>query len=358
MQDSNFVKPPRTDLGPNMFGGVQLSHPRTHVHTQCRYMPKFLLPRCSGAHRIAAIALYRVLLTQCRVFPGLELHQRHELQNIVRNRFKQARHTTSERWLRLDFEAGYEAVDHLDAAIAGSDASRDYILQLLARAPAKVKQDPPVVRTKRQQRLLKRNCRQDEPAESEWQDHPPRRSILERPLPLDRLSGRRHVPVLFNAQGIPVLRIKKPQPHALSAYIKDRLKKKQKQTDTRYRLDAELELARTEDAWDSLLAALTQAEDGKREDNRSGEPSWTEAVELSQKENLDKHLAEKQKNREMAEKMQAIVDQERALYEKEKEDLAAIRRERKAQFAQRRSEEPKMGPSSASLDDNGTTQSP
>lgn len=283
-------------------------------------MPQFLNPRCSGAHRIAAIALYRALLTQCRAVPGLEQYQRYELQNIVRNRFKQARHTTSERWLRLDFEAGYEAIDHLDAAVAGSEASRVYVRELLARAPAKVKLDPPVVRTKRQQRLLRRGRGREESAEPE---RPPGRSILYRPLPLDQLSGRRHVPVLFNAQGIPVLRIKKPQPHALSAYINDRLKKKQKQTDTRYRLDACFELARTEDVWDGFIAALTQAEDGKQDGEGLVEPTWTEAVDVSRKENLDKHLAEKQKNREMAEKMQAIVDQEKALYEKEKGERAA-----------------------------------
>lgn len=296
-------------------------------------MPRFLLPRRSSAHRIAAIALYRALLTQCRALASLEAHQRHELQNIVRNRFKQARFTHSLKWLQLDFEAGYEAIDHLDAAVACREESRSYILDLLRRAPEKAKQNPHVVLTKRQQKALKKcGCHEENDAQ-EKREQSSRPSILERPLPLEKLSGRRHVPVLFNAQGVPVLRIKKPQPQSLSSYINDKLKRKQKRNDTRHRLDAEFELAYAEDAWDDIITSEyvrmdTWQGQGLSADTALREPRWKEAVDDARRENLNKVNAERRKNREMAERMQDIVDRERELYEKEKVERVRAKKQR------------------------------
>ncbi|KXS98056.1 hypothetical protein AC578_8772 [Pseudocercospora eumusae] len=104
-------------------------------------MPTFVVPHRSGAHRVAAIALYRSLLTQCKRIPLPAVHGE-ELYNLVKNRFRTFRHNTSHRQLKVAFEAGYAAVDYLDAAITGDAKAKDYMLALLKRAPRNAKIDP------------------------------------------------------------------------------------------------------------------------------------------------------------------------------------------------------------------------
>lgn len=104
-------------------------------------MPTFVVPHRSGAHRLAALALYRALLTQCKRTPIPAIHGE-ELYNLVKNRFREFRHVTSHRQLKHMFEAGYEATDYLDAATAGHHDAKDYILSLLSRAPRNAKIDP------------------------------------------------------------------------------------------------------------------------------------------------------------------------------------------------------------------------
>ncbi|KAK3616848.1 hypothetical protein LTR56_024857 [Elasticomyces elasticus] len=242
-------------------------------------MPSYRLPRKSTAHRIAAIALYRALLSSCRALAAVEGPSCNELQNIIRNRFKQARHEQSTRRLRLAFEAGYEAIDHLDAAVAGDVPSHDYILDLLAKAPTKVKQAPPVAITQETVKDLKRSLQP--------QYSTPRSSLFDRPLPLSQLSGSRHIPVLYNAQGMPVLRLSKPQPESLSG------------------LTEELEMARAEDKWDEIVQ---QYDRGQR--RARGENVWAYEVYEARNEVMGKLSDEKWKNQVMAEKMQAVVDRE------------------------------------------------
>jgi hypothetical protein len=292
-------------------------------------MPNFLHPRKSGAHRIAAIALYRALLTQCRALPPaiVESQQRLELQNIVRTRFKQARHLSSNRWMKLTFEAGYEAIDRLDAAVAGDEEGGTYILGLLEKAPERIKQTPPTTLTKRQLRLIRQRQRDANPASADEQEQKPKKpSIFDRPLPLDQLSGRRHVPVFFNAQGLPVLRIKKPQPQSLSTYINGKLKQKQKWDDERHRLDDELDLARAEDAWDRIIAAENPGVEGSC-GSAEREPNWQAALFAARQDIFDKMTAQRRRNVEVAARMQEVVVRERELFEKERKERREKRRE-------------------------------
>lgn len=281
-------------------------------------MPRHVLPRTSGAHRVAAIALFRALLIQCRALPSLEEQHRDALQNVVRNRFKQARHEQSARRLKLNFEAGYEAIDHLDAAVAGDEERRRYIVTLLERAPEQAKQPPPVILPKKLERELKK-IRAKDAGETESVQKP---SLFDRPLPLEKLSGRRHVPVLYNAQKIPVLRLKKPQPENLSGYLAHRLRLRQKRHDTRHKLDDELEIARSEDRWDGLVAGATGRE------GYTFEPAWSAGVGMARREVNEKLDEERRKNREMAVKMQGVIDRERELYEKEKVERSEAKKQR------------------------------
>ncbi|KAH9844611.1 putative complex I LYR family protein [Teratosphaeria destructans] len=294
-------------------------------------MPNYLLPRNQGAHRIAAVSLFRTLLAQCRALLALEAPQRHELQNIIRNRFKQARHISGQKLLRYQFEAGYEAVDCLDAAAAGEHQARLRLLQLLENVPVKVKQDPPVLIPKRLRKTIrKRDRERNGPLEAEPVVKP---SIFDRPLPLEQLSGRRKVPALFNAQGLPVLRIKKPQPQSLSGYIADKLSQRQKRHDLRHRLDEELNMARMEDEWDRIVDQQfgergTCSKDAgghlfQRQFFGQQEPRWSGEFLRASRNLADQLKVQRERNIEIRDKMMEVVAKERELYEKEKAERTA-----------------------------------
>jgi hypothetical protein len=270
-------------------------------------MPQSLIPRRSGRHRIAAIALYRALLLQCRAIT-LPRIQRDELQNIVRNRFHDARHNTSPRQLTTSFEAGYEAIDHLDAAVAGNEENKSYIVSLLERAPLRVKQPKPSAQAP------------DKPASPIANpDTQPKLSIFDRPLTLEKLSGKRHVPVLFSANRIPVLRVKKPQPESLSGYIRARIEQRQGWHDRRHRLLEEVDLASHEDTWDEIIAKTAgPVPQDTRAVGWAKEPRWRDVPSDGLGEVLRMILEEKKKNMVMAEKMQNVVDREQHLFDMEK----------------------------------------
>lgn len=279
-------------------------------------MPKFLVPHKSGAHRIAAIALFRALLIQCQRVPlPASPTANSELQNVVRNRFKQTLHVTSYRQLKATFEAGYEAVDHLDAAVAGSGTAKELIADLLAKAPLSAKRPPRTpYNPAKEKKLLRRK---------ELAERPPGISMFDRPLPLEQLSGERKVPVLFTANQIPVLRFTKPQPSSLSGYITNRIQQRQKRHDLKHALEESLLVAQEEDKWDSILKQYTGV-DGRHSKDWAGcdvkEGLWRSAIVEALAVVMGKLEREKELNRVMATKMQEVVDRERALAEKEAEE--------------------------------------
>jgi hypothetical protein len=276
-------------------------------------MPPFLVPRHVSAHRTSAIALYRALLQQTRAVP-LPPQSQQELQNIVRNRCKQAIHLHSYQRLKLAFQAGYEAIDHLDAAVAGDEESTRFIAGVLARAPAGVKADP-VVALPLKSKMRGSKSEGTTATTSLAQALKPSSELLSRPHPLPQLSGKRHIPVLFNANHIPILRIKKPQPENLSGFIKHRIKQRQRRHDRRHWLVEQIEFAQYEDLWDDIVERETGFGD------RSGqqdEPTWAEEFEISKAEVDQAIWGEGKKNADMAARMQGVVDRERKAFEKER----------------------------------------
>lgn len=278
-------------------------------------MPSFLIPRHVTAHRLAATALYRSLLHQCRRLAPIHGD---ELQNIVRNRFKQTQHVHSYRRLRLAFQAGYEAIDYLDAAVAGDEESARYLRELVGRAPGKVRKaaEP----RPRQQRVTSTT---NAPGQGALE-----RELASRPRPLEELSGKRKVPVLYSANKIPILRFTKPQPHSLSRYIANRISQRHKRFDRRDWLEGQIGLARAEDEWDDMMSgssSLAYAMKGEREGN--DEPAWTAELETAL-EVVEKAVREEgRKNLEMAGRMQGLVDRERGVFEREREARRAKARE-------------------------------
>jgi len=288
-------------------------------------MPSFLVPRHVSAHRISAIALYRALLHQCRAVP-LPAQSQKELQNIVRNRCKQTIHLHSYQRLKLAFQAGYEAIEHLDAAVAGDEKSTSYIAGLLARAPAKVKADPPATAPSKS-----KNRADEAAAKAAKASSPPAfkpsTELLSRPRPLPQLSGRRHIPVLFNANHIPILRIKKPQPENLSGFIKNRVTQRQRRHDRRHWLTEQIEFAQYEDLWDDIVERETGVGDVNGDEDG---PTWAEEFEISK---MEVDLLIKQegwKNAAMAKRMQEVVDREKEFYDKERTERREAKRVERA----------------------------
>lgn len=284
-------------------------------------MPSFLVPRHVSAHRISAIALYRALLHQTRAVP-LPAQSQKELQNIVRNRCKQAIHLHSYQRLKLAFQAGYEAVDHLDAAVAGDEGSKRYIVELLAKAPASVKANSPVslpYKTK-----SKANQVEGTPVTITSTSSPPAKpssELFARPHSLAQLSGKRHIPVLFSANNIPILRIKKPQPENLSGFIKNRITQRQRRHDRKHWLMEQIEFAQYEDMWDEIMEKEVGVSVGDGE-----EPTWAEEFEIAKDEVEWSIRLEGKKNTAMAARMQGIVDRETELFEREREVRKAKKR--------------------------------
>jgi hypothetical protein len=266
-----------------------------------------------SAHRISAIALYRALLHQSRAAP-LPAQSQKELQNVVRNRCKQSIHLHSYQRLKLAFQAGYEALDHLDAAVAGDEKSTSYIAELLAKAPAKVKAEPPApILSKRKSKENKSNestATDDSPSA----EKPSAIELFSRPHPLPQLSGKRHIPVLFSANSIPILRIKKPQPESLSGFIKHRITQRQRRHDRRHWLMEQIQFAQYEDLWDDIL----EREVGVGSAEAWEEPTWAEEFENAKSEVDWLIRLEGRKNVAMAAKMQGIVDRETEAFERER----------------------------------------
>lgn len=114
------------------------------------------------------------------------------------------------------------------------------------------------------------------------------------------MSGKRRVPVLVNARGVPFLRIKKPQPKNLSGVIRSKLENRWSRIERRDRLDRELLFANDEDNWDALTT-------GPESD------TWAKGVKDALGTlNQQLHDSDK-KNMELAEAMWKVVLAERKL---------------------------------------------
>ena len=271
-------------------------------------MPQHRVPWRSGKHREAAIALYRALLGQIRAFPT-DNAKREEIQNVVRNRFRDHRHSQSRPRLTFQFQAGYEALSHLDAAATGDGTSKSHLLRLIDRTPEDVKRPPPPrPLTKREKRLQKKAAARETVARLK----PASLDIMSRSLPASELSGRRHIPVLVNAKGVPMLRMKKPQPQWLSYIIRSKHKRYSALVDRGSRLHEELVIARLEDEWDGCMIQA-----GVETALEEREEAWQKAPRLaiSQLWLLMQQL--KEKDALLAARMQSVVDRETALKEKE-----------------------------------------
>ncbi|KAH9865550.1 hypothetical protein J1614_009135 [Plenodomus biglobosus] len=256
-------------------------------------MPRFLRPKQSTEHRVAAFALYRALLSRCSSTP-LPDDDRTSLRNAIRNKFRKNRKVESPYQLGLSFKAGYEVLDHMDASVTGDAASQSLLQRMISRIPPALKRKP-----------QPRRISTPEPPKERLATLPPERAVLN-VRPYAKTSGPRHVPILASANGVPFLRFTKPQPPALSRILRQRLQRKIDLFDMKVLLaNWWLPLCKQEDMWDTLInAQLKEPADNTR---------WADAVRLAEQENMEAHHKDLQKDIDVTKKMQKIIDKEMEL---------------------------------------------
>ncbi|KAF7879066.1 hypothetical protein EAF04_000266 [Stromatinia cepivora] len=208
-------------------------------------MPTQFIPSKSGPHRIACIALYRALLEQClRVPIPAELQPKgpiHPLKHLVRKQFRRNVWEHSPKIVVAALKTGYEAEKLIRTAGDGDSDSRNQIYELLRyrRAVATTSALVP--------RPPKPKIRYPEAI-------PGVPKLLEaRPLPLEKLSGLRHVPKFAKAMVSNFLRIQKPQSPYLSRVLRDKIETRQKRTDSRDRIEYLEEIAIAENTWEDII---------------------------------------------------------------------------------------------------------
>lgn len=127
--------------------------------------------------------------------------------------------------------------------------------------------------------------------------------------PFTRLSGRRRVPKLVNANRVPLLRFKKPQSPFVGRIIRDTIDTRERRITLAEQLDKQLPMAVDEDEWDKILFDQFGLEDDQ---------PWSYEVRVAIKENGTLQAAATQKRIDLAAKMHSIVQQEKALATEEK----------------------------------------
>ncbi|KAL4943350.1 hypothetical protein BDV06DRAFT_139297 [Aspergillus oleicola] len=277
-------------------------------------MHRVVVPKYSSVHRFACLTLYRALLRRCndlrRTAPQLVLAQSH-----IKERFRRYKRLESPSQTANALKAGYEALDLLYSASQGNANDTGLILSILSEVRS-VKQRKreaqdmlAAARPVKQPSLKRLKAEKNQQIQQQTdQRHPEATSILARPRPV--VSGRRHVPVLVNASGIPFLRIKKPQPKNLSRFIRLKVKRRQKILDRQERLETEVLFGGDEDHWDLLTT-------GREKE------TWTGEIETAIRDVKRLVATENERRRVLSEKMWEIVLAERKLAEEEEEQRRA-----------------------------------
>ena len=152
--------------------------------------------------------------------------------------------------------------------------------------------------------------------------------VLSRPVSV--ISGRRYIPKLVNANGIPFLRFKKPQSPCLSGIIRHKVKRRQKLFHCLHALKDSLVLARQEDQWDEVLFTRYGISEIGKGFKKASESSWVTAISDEMGEISRTLRDDHAKSCQIARKMFDIIQKEKALAQAEK-----VQRSREKKSARR-----------------------
>ena len=159
------------------------------------------------------------------------------------------------------------------------------------------------------------------PAKAVWSDKAPKiqaapypgaSRTLDRPFP--NVSGRRGVPTLVNANRVPFLRIKKPQPPFLSRIIRSIVKTRNHRILKGEKLANELLYAQDEEEWDRILCEVA----GLDSPNLL-EPHWHREAKQAVDDNHQRQTRAIQRRADISAQMHAIVEKEKALAQEAKQ---------------------------------------
>ena len=250
------------------------------------------------------------------------------MRNAIQNKFRQNRKIQSPYQLGLSFKLGYEVrctirtagriadhnqtVDKLDASTADDAAGTSSLSRLIATIPRGLTKAPPSPR-------LPPPAPPPHPSgKHPLAALPPERAVLNA-RPYAQVSGARKVPVIASANGVPFLRLTKPQPAALSRELRQKLARRGERFHRKVELaNYWMPLARQEDHWDTLvLAQLNQREDKIK---------WTDAIHEAEKQNSMLKDEETAQDQKLIQKMQKIVDKETELALEEGQEVVRGRR--------------------------------
>ncbi|KAE9377225.1 hypothetical protein N431DRAFT_542608 [Stipitochalara longipes BDJ] len=337
-------------------------------------MPLHIIPRRIFAHRVACKALYRACLTQLpRIAVPDDIPSQGRvplLKHLIRKGFKKNIHVTSPRLAVQELKRGYAAEELLRNAGNGNKAAVKQVHDIL-RITA---QD------KHRSRLASPPLTRPRPAPTHNKSlpapFPGAAKVLEtRPLPASQLTGRRHIPILTSCNWIPFLRFKKPQSRFLGRVLRDKLAQKVKRWDTMDKADDAMDVGEAEGVWESKVTRQVKKElalaDGRSSGGikRGGDGeerlermrSWLEgegkefgeskerfygavvgeegekerrsmwAAEAARQkfELWEKVNGENEKSLETGKKMLEIVQKERELWRKERQERRDVKRAKK-----------------------------
>lgn len=142
---------------------------------------------------------------------------------------------------------------------------------------------------------------------------PPEMALLN-VRPYAKTTGPRHVPILASANGIPFLRIKKPQPPVLSRVLRQALQRRIDNFHTKILLlNYWTPLSNHEDEWDAILE---REFDFVEKDTRlygSFDPLWVDEVNVAEHAARVDHDKEMKKVAETTARMTRLVEIETEL---------------------------------------------
>ncbi|KAI9891829.1 MAG: hypothetical protein M1814_002394 [Vezdaea aestivalis] len=170
--------------------------------------------------------------------------------------------------------------------------------------------------------------------EDTWLPYYLRHPIFQRPY--QTISGRRHVPILVSANQFPMLRIKKPQPPALTAAIVRARRRLERHVSMGQSLEILYERSCEEDDWEYRLIQMGLEGNIK-------ESSYSDSVRVAQADLTTIMRYDRTKKITIAKRFTEIVDQERALYLKERDERKRQRMQERWEKWQQRQANPLDG---------------
>ncbi|KAH8599001.1 hypothetical protein B0O99DRAFT_486030, partial [Bisporella sp. PMI_857] len=266
------------------------------------------LPRHSGPHRIACIALYRALLLQCQNVPLPNDIPRSGSVNPlvwqVRKGFRRHVSQTSPARIREALTVGYNAHKLFTAAAKGSQAATTQIHSLLRLQEA----------NREISRAQPRPVRRERPRV--WPVEGGMKIEDIRPRPQHELggTGRRKVPILASvSKKIAFLRFGGKQSPFLSRILRDWVNREQAWRGTLERATEMNELGAAESEWEGIVSQVA-GEPGFKSDKND----WTQTGRQVAAEVHRKLKASNEKAKQKVATMVKIVEEEKALYEEER----------------------------------------